>query len=126
VIDYVDLRLQQWGRWCMARLDGDLGSTVHGFGYCEPDYGPGRYCSTPLIREECMLTQAAVTWLAICGKRMLQEAVVMHYRDGIKETAEACAARLAICRRTYFYRIERAHLDIMGYLTQQQSLLLVA
>lgn len=119
MIEFIDTRLRAWGRWSTMRLDGDVGMVAAGFDYREPEERAARYCSTPLIADQCLLTDSAVAWLLLrCP--VLGRTVRYHYRDGARYTAEQCAAYLGVRKRAYFYRIEAAHLEILDYLIARE------
>lgn len=118
MIEFIDTRLRAWGQWSTMRLDGDMGMVAAC--YTEPEMHAGRYCSTPLIQEQCLLTESAVAWLLLrCPA--LGRTVRYHYRDGVRYSADQCAAFLGVRRRAYFYRIEQAHLEILEYLIAREG-----
>ena len=114
MIDYVDARLKLWGRWSFERFDG-------GSGLCagRDMHGSARYCSMPLIREDCIITESAVDWLS-ARHAPLALMVRLHYREGSAYTAQHCAQLAGVSRRAFYLGLDRAHLEILGYLTERE------
>lgn len=122
MIEFIDERLKAWGQWSSQRADGSLGFST-AFQYREPRFDVAHaYCSRPLLDDYCSLTESAVAWLFKRPEyRRVAVTLAMHYRDGLAYTSEQSALILGISKRAYFYRIERGHLEILGYLTERES-----
>ena len=117
MIEYIDARLRLWGRWAISRLDGGAGEVAM-FDYGEPK--TARYCSVPLIEDQCLSIGAAVDWLGT-RRAELAQLVQWHYRDGVAYPATQLAAMLHVSERVYWYRLERAQIDILGWLMARES-----
>jgi hypothetical protein len=114
LIEAVNVRLQEWGRWSTARVDGGTGF-FRQYNYSEklPSAWHGSDF-TPAANLRCLATEAGVGML-LKEHHRLGLAVTSYYRDHVDWGVAAQAAALGYCRGSLYRDIDRAHLVLLEF-----------
>ena len=119
MINYMDRRLQSWGRWSLARLDGQW-SHVSQCRYREREPRSYGFDNVMPIDESCTETDRAIAWLSL-KERRCAAIVCSTYRDHLSWSAEMRARLLSISSRTLYRDLDRAHALLQRYLNDRAA-----
>lgn len=117
---YVVGRLQSWAVWSWQRADGAFGYRVAQHRYEE--WTPARtdMAADSPVASDAIETEGAVAWLAVTEHR-IASAICVHYRDRVDWSAPMQSELLGCCVRTLWYRLNRGHTLVLGYLLDRDA-----
>ena len=112
MIQHIDDRLQQWALWLTRREDSGLG-LPHQAAFMRdapPSNDARRQSYVPLNDFECADTDRAVCALRPELRKVIDESY--RFGNSLNDKLRRCGCE----KRTYYRRLDAAHLHIMGYL----------
>ena len=119
MLTYIDAQLRMWAEWSAMKADGQV--WVSQFRYREyTPSAPNARGRQPVVNEECLAVERAVAHLGL-QRRELFDVVCSHYRDRPEWSAAMRAVWLRVSQRTYWRRLESAHVLLLGLLVDDAA-----